>query len=161
MQDGHTQLDAVQIRLGRLPEQIIGMKFDGLATRLGDDGRQQRLHAFLLQHTGRVVEQQGVDVRRHRQFVGLSRVIFVGMHRREREHDRTRHFRAELLGKLGQTLGLVVIEQDVVDPEAAHTVHVQLAHPGVHQGIGRDAEGHRGIGAHATADRCARHGLHQ
>ena len=61
------------------------------------------------------------------------------MDRREREHDRPRDLGTNF-GDFGDR-HLVDVEQDVLEPEAAAAVAVELSHPGIHQRIRRHAEG--------------------
>ncbi len=161
VQDRHAEIDRIEIGFRGLAEQVVRVELDRLAARLRDDRGQQGLQALLLEHAGRVVEQDRVDVRADGQLVGLVGVVLVGVDRRQREHDRARDLGAELLRDLREPVHLVDVEQHVVDPEAAAAVHVEPAHPRVHQGVRRDAEGHRGVRAHTGADLRARHRLHQ
>ena len=62
MQDRNSKLDRVEIGFCRLAEDIIGVKFDRLAARLRVDRRHKRLQSLLVENSGRIVEQQRVDI---------------------------------------------------------------------------------------------------
>jgi len=105
----------------------------------------------------RTPAEDGVDVRRRGELSCLVGVVLVGVDRREGEHERTRAGGPKLLGDAGEAKHLVDVEQHVVDPGAADAVHVELAHPRVHQRVGGDPESDRGVGPHAGALGGVRH----
>jgi hypothetical protein len=82
MQDRDAEIDDVDIGLGGLTENVVGVELDRFAARFRADRRHQSLQAVLVEHTGSVVQEQRVDVRAHRQLVGLVGVVRIGMDRR-------------------------------------------------------------------------------